>query len=711
MEARKLCTLVALVSLLALASFVSSQPQEDPVQADDSKKTKASNKDSEQEELAQAKYNNVCNTEVCKNRANLINSYVDNSISPCEDFYSYVCNNWTSRHKDTGPDDSFQMLQQKYVALLTDILTRKKPTYMSPGVTHKPTILFESCIASTEKDESEAFSEIMRASELTEWPMTNESGKEKFKNATEVLLKVGMSPLIQFNVKRSSSSQDAHGIKIFPLGVILPEEVYIRGNVTSVKTNITEDDLQSVIYTLTTLQNQLLTQLRATLSKSPLRGAPSEVTTIGSLDGNFANIPLRSLLSKDFDKINISLEENESVEVFRLWFYEAINEFLQSADPVGLYNYIGLHSVLHWLPRRSSKVHTEETKRKHCVGVVHKAMQEVVSYLYAMEYFGIAAKMEVEEIVKKLKNAFEDAIKTAQWMDDETRRTAQKKLTNMVAKIGYPTWLLNTTVLENLYEYVPNLPSNMSFLKMMYIIDENTEMKTMEKLRQPYKNDEEWFFSESLVYAFFNPRGNEFVYPLGGLQYPFYEHGLPWSLNFGAIGAVMAHEMTHAFAGKLSHYTESGTMVHSPENGRSGKFNEIAQCFMHQYGNITDKEAGIPLNGTKALDENMADNGGLHIALTAYNKLVMENCENTTTSLEGLPGMSGIKLFFLSYGMLWCHAMSEEELKNKIANTSHSTNRYRANVPVHNLAAFATAFNCSMESQMVKNFTDTCTLW
>lgn len=705
MEAPKLSPLVAIVSFLALVSLISSLPQEEEVLKNAENAIENFNEDTEENGLAE-ETNKVCTAEACKQRARLITSYLNKSADPCEDFYSHVCENWINKHKTTGPFDSFQMLKNQFFDTLQGMLENMELQYSPQEVTDKPAALYNICMGSTEKDERDDILRMMNSSEFQQWPVLDEMTDDNdiFKNASVVLQRVGMSSVIQYYVSKSSLDPNNHSITILPLFVWLPNNESIKQVVKYVKPTVTNTSLEYVIKTLKKMESQWIMALKRPSTESVIP------PTIGSLEKEFPYIPLKSWLNKEFANADINLDEKQPVEVSRSLLYDKINTFLQDADPVGLYNYLGLHLALHWFSLSPSKVPSKPLKSRHCTVLVHAAMKEVAINLYAKKNFiyTSAAKMEVEGMVEKIKSAFGEALKDAKWMDEKTKRSAKKKLTAMTAKIGYPTWLLNTTTLEDLYQYVPTLYTNVSFLNIMQIIDKNNDKKIMKKLYKPYDKDEEWFFGQSVVTAYFNAKENEFVYPAGGLHFPFFELGVPGSLNFGGIGAVLAHEMTHAFAGIGSYYEENGTMVRLQVNE---KFNEAAQCFEYQYGNITDKEAQMQLNGKTTLYENMADSSGLEIALRAYKNLVMEDCENTTTSLEGLPGMYGMKLFFVSYAMLWCDAISEQELKNKIGRSAYSPNRHRVNVAVHNQKDFATAFNCSNESPMVKNFTHTCALW
>lgn len=326
MEAQKLFTLVTLVTILVLVSLVSSRPEETII---DGTKTDQSNEGSDQDAPAEEP-KNVCKTEVCKERAKLINSYVNKSASPCEDFYFYVCSKWINEHNTTGSYDSFQMLQRRYVEALKRILERLVPKYNPQEVTDKPVVLYNSCMASTEQDDNMAFFEIIRHSEFKEWPVMNQSAEieEKFNNASKILSKVGMGYIIQNYVAKDTVNRTNNGIKILPLGVsMLPANRSIKEAVEAVKSNVTDSQLQYVIQTLKDIEREwMLIMARP----SP----PMEVqTTIGRLQERFRNIPLYSLLSKEFAKASVELSENEPLEVLRPELYAKIDELMQVVNP------------------------------------------------------------------------------------------------------------------------------------------------------------------------------------------------------------------------------------------------------------------------------------------------------------------------------------------------------------------------------------------
>nr|XP_054926132.1 endothelin-converting enzyme homolog [Dermacentor andersoni] len=184
------------------------------------------------------------------------------------------------------------------------------------------------------------------------------------------------------------------------------------------------------------------------------------------------------------------------------------------------------------------------------------------------------------------------------------------------------------------------------------------------------------------------------------------------SLNFGAIGTVIAHEITHSFTGRGGNYDANGRLSFQWINPDGDAYKTKADCFKQQYGGITDNKANLPIDGQRTLDENLADNVGLQIALKAYNTLLKNECATPAARLEGLDHLSGTKLFFVSFGMVWCEAASAEHVKMKILRMPHSPNEYRVNIPIKNLQGFAEAFDCpSTKSNDNENKNDKCALF
>ncbi|XP_075528282.1 neprilysin-1-like isoform X4 [Dermacentor variabilis] len=315
----------------------------------------------------------------------------------------------------------------------------------------------------------------------------------------------------------------------------------------------------------------------------------------------------------------------------------------------------------------------------------------------------------VEDLTRRIMAAFNESLHTLKWMDNKTRAAAETKLSKMGTKIGYPNWLFNTTYIENLYNFVPKLSLNAPYGEMMYSIAQNNWKQELLKLRKPYDKDAEWIVGAAVVNAFYSASSNEMVFPSGILQGVFYEHGLPRSINFGAVGMVVGHEMTHGFDDKGSQFDAEGALKQWWTNETRAEFMKRTKCFVYEYGNITDKEANMTLNAKNTVGENIADNGGLRMAFEAYSQLLEKKYKRVDTRLKGLEDVSGKQLFFLSNAMVWCRLCRREYLKLQIQYDPHSPGPYRVNVPMSNLKAFSETFNCPANSTM--NRKDRCSLW
>lgn len=270
---------------------------------------------------------------------------------------------------------------------------------------------------------------------------------------------------------------------------------------------------------------------------------------------------------------------------------------------------------------------------------------------------------------------------------------------------------MNSTKLDEFCKYIPRLNLSTPFLSMWRSIRVNNWKTMLEKLRLTYDAEKTWIVGPAVVNAFYNPSGNEMVYPAGILQGVFYQYGLPRSLNIGAIGSVIGHELTHGFDDQGSQYDAEGRLREWWSKATRQKFKSKSQCFVKQYGNIHDQEAGMKLNGKNTLGENIADNGGLRTAFKAYKNILKEECDGKDTRLKGLEKLSGEKLFFIANAMVWCSLVRPEEKKFIIQYDPHSPSKYRINIPMKNMAEFSKVFKCQAHSRMNPDRNKTCALW
>ncbi|XP_049514805.1 neprilysin-4-like [Dermacentor silvarum] len=689
----------------------------------------------------------VCEKPVCIQRAGLITEYLNKSADPCTDFYSYACGGWMSKHKipeSKSKTGSFDILRDELKETLRDILGNMTLVGENQNVTDKAALVYNACVAVPDlEDRYDVILAIMNDSGLAQWPKTRQEKdmNGNAKNSQDVLAQMRISAILSIRVSRAFRNLSANVIQFDQLKfstvgrnqlinqttkyskpIIAAYKRLIKVAMKFMKPNLSDAVLTELSDNLLAFEGKLANM---TLPLEERRDFLKlyHRTTIEELEKNFSHIPIHCLLQKEFSRVNITLARNETVELFALEYYKKLNEFLRCADPDTLFNYVGLRRILRWAATGSQEfrnasfelrkvkagVREQRPRWQHCVDVVNDAMPASVGYLYVQRKFSQEAKKEVEDLAKRIMAAFNESLQTLQWVDEMTKAAAEMKLKKMGTKIGYPDWLLNTTYIEGLYKFVPNFCLNAPYGEMMYAISLNSWKQQMLKLRRPYDKDAEWLDGAAVVNAFYNPSANEMVFPSGILQGVFYEYGLPRSMNFGGIGMVIGHEMTHGFDDTGSQFDAEGALKQWWTKGTRTEFNNRAKCFEFQYGNITDKQANMTLNAKSTLGENIADNGGLRLAFEAYKKLLELEYGNVDTRLKGLENITGKQLFFIATGMMWCSLSRPEYLKQQIQYDPHSPSQYRVNVPMSNMAAFSDTFKCPVNSSM--NRKDRCKLW
>ncbi|XP_049514430.1 neprilysin-1-like [Dermacentor silvarum] len=636
---------------------------------------------------------------------------------------------------------SFFLLDDKLRETLRDILGNATVVEEGQTATDKAVVVYNACMAVPRlEDRRDVILAIMNASGLSQWPLTYQP-KDQKANAEDVLVQTGIATVLSVGVSRNLRNLSSYSVQLdqpdfttigrneiinqttdYSMPIIKAYKDVIEVALKFMKPNLTDAKLAVLSDKLLDFEGKL-----ANLTAPPEeRRDLLEIyhrTTIDELERNFSNIPIRALLQKQFDNVNITLAHNETVELFALKYYEKLNEFLRRSDVDTLYNYAGLRRMLRWaatvsrefrevsfkLRKVKEGVQVERPRWQICVDEVNDDMPDIVGKLYVERKFSPEAKKEVQDLVRRLMAVFNESLQRFQWMDKTTREAAEAKLTKMATKIGYPDWLFNTTYIEELYKFVPKLLLNGSYGAMMYALSRNHWKQEMLKLRRPYNRDAAWQVGPAVVNAFYSPNANEMMFPSGILQGVFYEHGLPRSINFGAIGTVVGHEMTHGFDDTGSQFDADGALKQWWTKHTRTEFMERTKCFVYEYGNITDMQVNMTLNGKNTVGENIADNGGLRLAFEAYKRLLEVEYKNIDTRLKGLEEFSGEQLFFIANAMVMCTLSRPEYVKEQIQYDPHSPSQYSVNVPISNLADFSNTFNCPANSTM--NRKDRCTFW
>ena len=331
---------------------------------------------------------------------------------------------------------------------------------------------------------------------------------------------------------------------------------------------------------------------------------------------------------------------------------------------------------------------------KRAVTLVDRSLGDLLGQLYVEKHFDQATKERVEQLVDNIRLAFENRIQQLDWMSPETKEAALDKLAKLTAKIGYPTKWKDYTELEiNEDELIKNVIAANRFL----------HQQQFNKLGKPVDR-EEWFISPQTVNAFYSPNMNEIVFPAAILQPPFFIPEADDAVNYGAIGAIIGHELTHGFDDQGRKSDGEGNLRDWWKESDATRFQERAQVLIAQYERYYPVES-IHINGELTLGENIADLGGLTIAYHAYVK-----------SLKGkkasvIDGFSGEQRLFIGFARIQRGKIREEKLRERLLTDPHSPGQYRVNGVVSNMPEFYDAFNVKIGDELYRSKEERAEIW
>jgi putative endopeptidase len=342
---------------------------------------------------------------------------------------------------------------------------------------------------------------------------------------------------------------------------------------------------------------------------------------------------------------------------------------------------------------------TKEIKQrwKRVVGSTDEALGDALGKLYVADYFPPEAKARALEMINNLKAALADRIKTLDWMDEPTKQEALKKLAAMNVKIGYPDkWRDYSLLKVDRGPYVLNTMRAANF-------EVNRELK---KIGKPVDRTE-WGITPPTVNAYYNANMNEIVFPAGILQPPFFEPKADDAVNYGGMGAVIGHEMTHGFDDQGRQFDASGNLRDwwSPES--AAKFKDRSQAVVHQYSEY-EPIPGVHINGELTQGENIADIGGVKLAYAALQKALEKNPQAREQKIDGL---TPEQRFFLGWAQVWRANQREQDLRLRLNTDPHSPTHYRCNGPISNMSEFAKAFNLPADCPMVRPADKRVNIW
>nr|XP_036855854.1 endothelin-converting enzyme 1 [Manis javanica] len=673
----------------------------------------------------------VCLSEACISVTSSILSSMDPTVDPCQDFFTYACGGWIKANP--VPDGhsrwgTFSNLWEHNQAIIKHLL--ENSTASVSEAERKAQVYYRACMNETRIEELKAKPLMELIEKLGGWNITGPWDKNNFQDTLQVVTShYRTSPFFSVYVSADSKNSNSNVIQVDQSGLGLPSRDYYL--------NKTENEK-----VLTGYLNYMV-QLGKLLGGGDEDSIRPQMQQILDFETALANITIPQEKRRDeeliYHKVTaaelqalapainwlpflntifypVEINESEPVVVYDKEYLSQVSTLINSTDRCLLNNYMIWNLVRKtssFLDQRFQDADekfmevmygTKKTclpRWKFCVSDTENNLGFALGPMFVKATFAEDSKNIASEIILEIKKAFEESLSTLKWMDEDTRKSAKEKADAIYNMIGYPNFIMDPKELDkvfNDYTAVPDLyfENAMRFFNFSWRV-------TADQLRKA-PNRDQWSMTPPMVNAYYSPTKNEIVFPAGILQAPFYTRSSPKALNFGGIGVVVGHELTHAFDDQGREYDKDGNLRPWWKNSSVEAFKQQTECMVGQYSNYSVN--GEPVNGRHTLGENIADNGGLKAAYRAYQNWVKKNgAEQTLPTL----GLTNNQLFFLGFAQVWCSVRTPESSHEGLITDPHSPSRFRVIGSISNSKEFSEHFQCPSGSPM--NPPHKCEVW
>lgn len=702
--------------------------------------------------FATHKTDEICTTADCTQSASRLIENMDAGVDPCDNFYQYACGGWLKKNiipETSSRYSTFDILRDELEVILKGVL--ENPVEGEAEALTKAKTLYKSCTNESLIELRGGNPLLDMLPDVLEWPIAVDDWETSYGKTwrlEDVIAKLnekyGTPVLVNFFVGTDDRDSNMHIIHFdqTSLGLMSRDYYACTGHYAEAcrayeqfmidlaklirsdrSLAINESAIREEVARVMELEKDL-----ANATDTPEdRNSPVLLYNkmeLGDLNANFT----LEVESKVFNwsyftaqimgAVNISVSDTEKVINYSPNYYKRLNLVLAKYTKRDLQNYMVWRFAMNMVVGLSrnyrdtkkafrkalSGTTSEAAVWRQCVLYVNNNMDNAVGRLYVTEAFSEKSKVLMEEMIADIREVFISNLDDLTWMDGETKTAAEEKARAIRERIGYSDNIKEDEYLNNEYkdlfysaeEYFENILQNQEFV----------QKKRLRKLRIKVNKDE-WVTGAAVVNAFYSSSKNQIVFPAGILQPPFFSKGQAKSLNYGGIGMVIGHEITHGFDDNGRNYDKDGDLKDWWTIDSTQRFLELSKCIVDQYGNFSwDLANGLNLNGNNTLGENIADNGGIRQAYQAYKNYVKENGEEPP-----LPGidLSHDQLFFLNFAQVWCGTHRPEQAVNSIKVDVHSPGKFRVLGSLQNFPEFAKAFNCNKSSYMVPD--NVCRVW
>lgn len=448
---------------------------------------------------------------------------------------------------------------------------------------------------------------------------------------------------------------------------------------------------------------------KASKSSTELRDVEANYhkMTLAQFESLYPNTPIRKLLNAEGVKTNYFEEMvvgqpdflASADKLFAKLSADQLRAYMQWDVILGAANYLSddiSSANFEFFGKTMSGRKVDYPRWKRATDQVERQMGEALGKIYVEHYFPAAAKARMEKLIKDLQVSLAERIKAQTWMSDSTKANAIDKLNSFYVKVGYPDkWKDMTNLsIDPAKSYYENVQACRIFWNNWNI--EHTAGKPVDK--------DQWFMTPQTVNAYYNPTTNEICFPAGILQVPFFDMNADDAFNYGAIGVVIGHEMTHGFDDQGRHYDKNGNMTDWWTAKDAQNFDERTSKYADFFSAIKVLP-DLNANGRLTLGENLADHGGLEVAFNAFQHATKDN------PLPTIDGFTPEQRFFLAYAGVWASNITEKEIRNRTKSDPHSLGKWRVDGALPHIDAWYKAFNIQPSDKMYIPENERLKLW
>ncbi|XP_034950226.1 endothelin-converting enzyme homolog [Chelonus insularis] len=684
-----------------------------------------------------------CSTEHCVTVAASIIDSINPSADPCDDFYEYACGGWIK--KNPIPDGksvwgTFGKLEQDNQLVVKNALEKSMQEIKSEAE-KKAKLYYLSCMDANETIEKLGGQPMLDILEnVGGWNISGDYfniSKWNLQTSMHVLQNVyNMGGLFTWAVNEDDKNSSRHIIQIDQGGLTLPTTDNYLNKSEHGKVLVAYLDYMTKIGVLlggeekeTKRQMQAVIDFETKLAEYTTpqedRRDEEKLYNLMSIQELQEIAPFMSWLDyfqNATQLVGRKVNNKTMIVNFAPEYFKKISKLVSDYNSttegkIIINNYLiwqTVRSLTAFLSKpfrdaykglRKALIGSEgkEEQWRYCVSDTNNVMGFAIGAMFVREVFHGKSKPKAEEMIMNIREAFVKNFNNLEWMDAETRKLAEDKANAITDMIGFPYFILNPKELDKRYEDL--IIKDDEYFYNNIRINKYTLKKNLEKINQSV-NKTTWIMTPPTVNAYYTPTKNQIVFPAGILQSPFYDMENPNSLNYGGIGVVMGHELTHAFDDQGREYDLNGNLHKWWNNATIDRFKNQTECFVDQYNNYEINNHHI--NGRQTLGENIADNGGLKAAYHAY----LNSTQKDSTSslfLPGLPHLNHRQLFFVNFAQVWCSVITPEALNLQVEKDSHCPPKFRVIGPLSNLPEFSQEFHCKKGSRM--NPADKCEVW